>query len=107
MITANEQRFANDAFFFGKRNLWPLAFAFAGCVFLSGTSCPCWAQNHQNDAPMFDSYEGTFVSAKQSSIKIKTADGDQVFRLAKPGEKLPQMGPGQGSAISVHGSRYP
>ena len=61
------------------------------------------AQEPQGDVLFFDSFEGTFVSANRSTLKIATGDGHRVFQLAKLGEDLPQLGVGRGTAISVSG----
>lgn len=72
-------------------------------VILTATSM-VHAQNESADSLLFDNYLGTFISAKGSSLKIATDEGEKTFRLVKPDEDLPEMGVGRGTAISVSGA---
>ena len=84
-----------------KHSRWLLAcVALVICPINGATS---WAQAQPSETLLFESFEGTFVSVKSTSLKIKTADGDKIFRLAKPGEDLQHFGAGRGTAISVSG----
>ncbi len=82
---------------------WRCCWVFLLIVFNTATDASGCAQESQGNALQFDSYEGTFISASKSILKIRTDEGDKVFQLAKPSDDLPPLGVGRGTAISISG----
>lgn len=79
---------------------------FAWGTFLAVTAELARAQDENAGTFLFDSYEGSFVSAKKSILTINTLDGAKSFQILQTKEDVEKLDLGRPTSISVTGVEH-